>query len=154
MRCFESFMSYKCHSVATLRCHWGHVGFPIHTSERTCRRENRFLFILSASCPCLYLPFYLAGISYSGFISLLFSHSCDAILHAPRGCYCTADVLHQHHLTRWFSHGTSPWTLEYAFPPILRTRGLSLKQGQVGQVDCLKVCVTDHILNVSYSFTL
>ena len=27
--CFESFSSFKCRFVATLKCHQGHVGFPI-----------------------------------------------------------------------------------------------------------------------------
>ena len=31
----ESFLSFKCPVVATIKCHRGHVGIPTHMSERT-----------------------------------------------------------------------------------------------------------------------
>ena len=52
---------------------------------------------------------YLANIFYYCFILFFFPHSCDAILHAA----AIAAVLHQQQLTRWFSHGTSPWGMRF-----------------------------------------
>ena len=60
--CFESFMSFECHSVATLWCHWGLMGFPIHTSERIIRTEIIFSFwICISSVHHLPLPPSMAG---------------------------------------------------------------------------------------------
>ena len=118
--CFESFMSFECHSVATLWCHWGLMGFPIHTSERIIRTEIIFSFWICISSVhhlplppsmaslrplCICLLFYQCLMPDSPFH---FSLSCDAILQAAP----TAEVfLGQQHSKHWCNRGTSPWIL-------------------------------------------
>ena len=42
--CFWSLLSFKRPFVATIRCHWGNMGFPIHMSEIIIRTKRKQIF--------------------------------------------------------------------------------------------------------------
>ena len=66
---------------------------------------------------------YFANIFYYCLIPCFFPHPCDAILRCCN-CYCVTPTATDTLVQSW------NFMLEYAFPPILRARGLSLNHNQ------------------------